>query len=404
MATKTVGVSPQGEGIEVRFKYKGKTVRPRLQMAPTKANMLHASRLRKQIVDEISHGTFNMLAHFPDYKFADRIKASQPTDARTVDAWFKVWAKVAERELEHSTLAVYKRHMVAYWLPVFGELLPSQVSNEMVLTRMSDLATDQVDAAGKITRRGLGRKTQNNILIPLRNVFGMISRAPGAGPDPTEGVENMRVQTGDPDPFTMEEVDLALEDVRERLGDNWADYFEFAAFAGLRVSEQIALLWEDVDLRTNCILIRRTRVLTKDKDRTKTAVERIVELNDRAAAVIERQRARTQTAGKEVFWNPTTGKPWNDEQGQRKEWTTSLRRCKIRHRPPKELRDSSVTFALMAGADPWYVARQHGHSLTVMMKDYAKWIPNADRGRNRKAINEAIALQTVSVAMPVQKL
>lgn len=103
------------------------------------------------------------------------------------------------------------------------------------------------------------------------------------------------------------------------------------------------------------------------------------------------QRARTQTAGKEVFRNPATGKAWHDEQGQRKEWAMTLRRCKIRHRPPKELRGSSVTFALMAGADPWYVARQRGHSLTVRIKDYAKWIPNADSGRNRNAINAAIA-------------
>ena len=85
-----------------------------------------------------------------------------------------------------------------------------------------------------------------------------------------------------------------------------------------------------------------------------------------------------------------------DGKMQRNMWRLALRRCGIRHRPPKELRDSSVTFALQAGADPWYVARQHGHSLTMMMKDYAKWIPNADRNRNRNAINTALAA-------PVQK-
>ena len=172
------------------------------------------------------------------------------------------------------------------------------------------------------------------------------------------------------------------------------DYYEFAAFAGLRVSEQIALLWADVDLRTSCVVIRRTRVMAQDKARTKTTVERTVELNDRAAAVIQRQRARTQAAGGHVFVSTNTGKPWHDEQTQRKEWATTMRRTQIRHRPPKELRDSSVTFALSAGADPWYVARQHGHSLTVMVKDYAKWIPNADRGRNRAAINSAIGGST----------
>jgi hypothetical protein len=67
-----------------------------------------------------------------------------------------------------------------------------------------------------------------------------------------------------------------------------------------------------------------------------------------------------------------------------------LKQAKVRYRPPKECRDTSVTLALQAGADPVWVAKQHGHSLTVMMKDYAKWIPGADRGRNLAAINRAL--------------
>lgn len=388
---ETEGVRPIGSGIEVRFKYHGRTLRPLLRMKATKANLMHASRLRKQILEEIAHGTFDMLKHFPDYKFASKFAAPvPPTSDRTLQDWFDVWAGFAERELEHSSVAIYKRHMKAYWLPTFGSLLPQQISHEALQSHLALLASERTDEDGR-KRPGLSRKSQNNILIPLRHVFDLIGRSPGAGPNPVEGIENLRVQTGDPDPFTLEEVELALADLRKRCGQELADYFEFAAFAGLRVSEQIALRWEHVDLRSATVMVVRSKVMAKAKDRTKTAVARTVELNDRAAAVIERQRARTQLKDAEVFWNPATGKPWHDEQGQRKEWAITLRRCKIRHRPPKELRDSSVTFALMAGADPWYVARQHGHSLQVMMKDYAKWIPNADRGRNRRAINAALS-------------
>jgi len=46
--------------------------------------------------------------------------------------------------------------------------------------------------------------------------------------------------------------------------------------------------------------------------------------------------------------------------------------------------------ALQAGADPYYVAAQHGHSLQTMMKDYAAFIPKGDRGRNLAAINAAL--------------
>ena len=36
---------------------------------------------------------------------------------------------------------------------------------------------------------------------------------------------------------------------------------------------------------------------------------------------------------------------------------------------------------------------QHGHSVQVMMRDYAKWIPSADRGANLAAVNAAINTQ-----------
>jgi integrase len=47
--------------------------------------------------------------------------------------------------------------------------------------------------------------------------------------------------------------------------------------------------------------------------------------------------------------------------------------------------------ALQSGAAVMYVAQQHGHSVQVMLASYAKWLPNADAGRNRDAVNRAIA-------------
>jgi len=117
----------------------------------------------------------------------------------------------------------------------------------------------------------------------------------------------------------------------------------------------------------------------------------------RALAVIKRQRARTQAKGIYVFLNPSTGLRWNDEQEQRREWVEALRAAKVRYRPPKECRDTSVTLSLMAGADPLWVAKQHGHSVTVMMKSYARFIPRADKGRNLEAVNAALKLADSAV-------
>lgn len=387
--TKTlVGVRPMGDGIEVRFKWKGKTWRPRLRLPATKANLMHADKLRKEVMRRIAQGTFSMVEHFPDYKFAAELQSTTDPEARTFGQWVDTWAELSERDLEHSTLHIYKQHMRAYWVPAFGSKMPGQITNEMVLARLNHLSREkEVDG---VKKPGLSRKTQNNILIPLRAVFGMICRSDKRLSNPMDGIDNLKVQTGDPDPFTIEELELCLKKVEKRFGPVVKDYYEFAAFTGLRGSEQIALLWQDVDLVAATVCVRRAKVMLREKERTKTTKARIVELNERAAAVIQRQRARTQMAGAHVFINPTTKRPWNDQQEQRRDWEIALRAAGVRYRPPKELRDTSVTLALQAGADPWYVAQQHGHSLQVMQKDYAKWLPNADRGRNRDKINGAL--------------
>ena len=393
---KAGGCYPVGDAIEVRFTYLDKPRRVRLSLKPNAANLKHARRQREQIVLEIKNGTFNFLTHFPDYKFAEKLKDETPGDARTFRDWFDVWAKLSVRDLEHATLTVYKKHMACYWLPTLGHLHPAKITHEKVLSHLAVLASDRVDAATNKPIKAISRKTQNNILIPLRGVFEMIARSPGwTLPNPAAGIDNLKVQQPEPDPFSMEEIELALSAIRAKShGAVMADYFEFACFAGLRPSEQIALLWEDVDLRTATVRVRRARVMAKDKERTKTNVERSVELNSRAAAVLQRQRSRTQAAGDVVFRNPNTDRGWNDEQKQGTAWQLALRSCGIRHRPPKELRDTSVTLALTSGADPWWVAQQHGHSLQVMLKSYAKWMPQGDRGRNRDAVNKALATGT----------
>lgn len=390
--SQTGGVTPLGDRIQIRFTWNGKELRPTLDIKPTAANMKHAARIREAVVQDINAGTFNLAEYFPDYKFADRHRSD--AGSRTFKEWADLWGKLSVRDLEDSTLRIYKRHLDAYWISAFGEMMPKQITHEKVLIRMAALASER-EENGKL-RKPLSRKTQNNIMIPLRGVFEMICRSDHNLRNPTDGIENLKVQKSPPDPFAPDEVAEILAVLRRNHGETLADYFEFAFFAGLRSSEQIALLWNDVDMRSKTIKVHRARVLSKDKERTKTNVEREVELNARAFAVIERQRARTQLKGDHVFRNPATGKPWNDEQEQRREWVIALRTAKVRYRPPKECRDTSVTMALMAGANPVWVANQHGHSVQVMMKDYAKWIPKADRGENLAAVDRALGFRSKS--------
>lgn len=91
-----------------------------------------------------------------------------------------------------------------------------------------------------------------------------------------------------------------------------------------------------------------------------------------------------------IFWNPNTGKPWKDEQVQRRFWAPSLRRCGLRHREQYQTRHTFATMCLMNGANPAWVARQMGHkSLKMFFEVYARWIDRADKGLEKARMDAA---------------
>lgn len=71
---------------------------------------------------------------------------------------------------------------------------------------------------------------------------------------------------------------------------------------------------------------------------------------------------------------PETGKPFFNEKPPRNRLVGAMKACQIRHRPAYNARHTYATMLLMAGVNPAFVADQMGHSLTMLMKRYFKWI------------------------------
>jgi integrase len=227
-------------------------------------------------------------------------------------------------------------------------------------------------------------KTRNNTLVPLRAVFEFARRDHLIGESPAAHLQNAPVQVGSPDPLTLDEMNAVLLDLAAHHPPEVADYFELAFTTGMRPSELIAVEWRDFDERHRELRVQRARVWGKDKAETKTHAMRNLELTDRALAVVVRQKSRAAGGATSILRNPTTGKPWADEQVQRRCWNASLARLGIRHRSAYQARHTFATLTIMAGANPAWVGRQMGHaSLRMTLDVYAKWIDRSDEGRER---------------------
>ncbi len=94
------------------------------------------------------------------------------------------------------------------------------------------------------------------------------------------------------DPFSIQEAEALITAIHREWGEAQGNYDEFRFFTGLRPSEQIALLVSDCDIAQGKISISKARVMARDKDRTKTSTDRLVELCPRALQVLKRHLAR----------------------------------------------------------------------------------------------------------------
>jgi hypothetical protein len=72
------------------------------------------------------------------------------------------------------------------------------------------------------------------------------------------------------------------------------------------------------------------------------------------------------------------GEPIRNLQYPYRRWRWTLaRQSTIRYRKPYCARHSSVSWDLMVGRNPLWVAKQHGHSITTMLRAYAAWVEGA---------------------------
>lgn len=371
MARTGNGVELRDKSIRVNFTYNGKWVRETLDWAPTTANEAKAARLVVKVKAAIKDGTFTFADYFPNSKNAD-----MSGDKKTFQEMGELWLQTKGR-LATKTQDQY-RNAVGVWVRLIGG---DRVIDAIKHSELASLVGGHPWSSPKLL---------NNYLIVLRGIFKLAGRDMKLD-NPMEGIENSKHQPAAPDPLSVHEMRKILEVMNRDMPPMVACYYEFAFLTGMRPEELIALRWDDVDLANRCIRVHRARTAGEYKP-LKTYNARDVDLVQGALKVLDRMRALTMGCSDGyIFHNPVTHKPWHDERSQRDHyWKPAMIRAKVRMRRSYQTRHTYAAIALMAGANPAYIARQMGHkSAKMLFSVYAKWIDGADRGREASKLEEA---------------
>lgn len=361
--------------IQFDFTLDGVRYRPTIRRAPTTQNLLAARERLAGIRQRIRAGTFFFDQEFPDFRFLGRV--IDPSQVRTCDHVFDQFIAHCESrfrrdDLAWATVSGYRRVLNAFWRQRIGSLAFLHV-DYVTLARMAD-------------QYRCSRKTFNNAVSVLRRAFDFGYRNHPHHINPALGLRGCRMSRKDrirPDPFLIAEAEKLIAAIREDWGEVQGNYDEFRFFAGLRPSEQIALTVTDFDEVRGTLSVNKARVAGVDRATTKTGVHRVFELCPRAISVLRRQLAlrdqlrRTGRLRHSHLFFTEDGSPFRSihESGER--WAKTMARLGIRPRRPYCARHSCVSWNLMLGKNPLWVARQHGHSVRTMLEVYAAWADGA---------------------------
>lgn len=379
------GVEMNGKQLRIVFMLHGQRCREPLPgiAKVNKASITYASNKRMTILTEIKEGRFDYAAHFPDSPRAAVFSQSGTSNTkRTVAEGVQRWMEVQCAKKATSTSRNYQ-YKANHVVEKFGKRRIADINK-------SDLELFQA----QLLKKGLSPKTVNDVFTVVRGVWGDAYADGVLRANPLDRIKNIERDSDDDsaDPFTREELEALSKIKSARQQD--INMILFDCWAGLSLSELIALGWDDVDLEGGTIMIRRARVETEYKIPKEKSRARRVELIDPAIAylrsqfeitgaqpavpitVVQRDNNSTKRENvRFVFRNGQSGEPWHASSVGR--WFAShLKSVGVRHRGPNQCRHTFASQALSSYVPVEWVARQLGHTDTTMVKKhYGRWIP-----------------------------
>ncbi|WP_052140945.1 site-specific integrase [Pseudoalteromonas piratica] len=376
---KYPGVELHGKKIRIEFSYRGVRCKEGLNFQPTKANLKAAYNLRVAVLHEISVGTFDYAERFPNSKKAAQFSNTQKIP--TVNEAMEKWLSIKEQTTAHSTFRAYKSKVRTHILPIWG------------MHRLDQIKPSELKKWVTIDLHHLANKTINETLIPFRGIYNDALADRIIKHSPFEFIDNLEVVSTDCDPFERSEIDKIANTATNRIQE--LNAFLFNCWTGLRLSELLALAWEDVDLNKGIIKVKRAVVRGNYKvPKTRESV-RTINLIGPALDVLKKQKQYSFLSEKHeidviqednktkvkqmvqfVFIHSLTGKPFRfGDKFRDGFFNTHIKKSGVRYRGPSQARHTFASQLLTAGINERWICVQMGHtSIKMLEKHYGKWM------------------------------
>ena len=268
------------------------------------------------------------------------------------------------RKSYKTTVAIrFNKHI----LPKFGSRVISSIERPELLSFRAELCR-LPGRKGTMTNVNVNKIMQSlkQLLDEGALRFGYTS--------PFVGIKSLKKERTDVNPFTLDEVRLMLDMVRE----DFNPYYTVRFFTGMRPNEIDGLKWKYVDFEKRQILVREGWVREEVTQLKTDGSARDIDMTSLVYDALIEQKKRT--GGMEYVFCSPQGKPLRHNNVTKRVWAPLLNLLGLEYRRPYETRHTAATLWLASGEAPEYIARQMGHTTTEMLfRVYSRYVPNLTR-------------------------
>ena len=178
-------------------------------------------------------------------------------------------------------------------------------------------------------------------------------------------------------PFSLEEIETLI-----RSADGWfKNFLKIAFFTGMRTGELIGLKWEDINLESGYIKVKRS-IRNGVIGLTKNGKAREVDILPIVAEALRSQFRYTGLMGGYVFVNQYGRHYRESDSIKRTNWKPLLLACKIDYRILYHTRHTFASIMLQQGEEIGWVSHMMGHAdIHTTLTKYAKYIPRKKKKR-----------------------
>lgn len=277
--------------------------------------------------------------------------------------WIYDWLKEKKDYIKESTYANYSNNIFNHIIPKLGNYFISEITHKIIQDFLLDLSKNgKMDGTG-----GLSEKTIKDITIIIK---GSIRK--GINENKIKHIElsfNYPKDNNEKNIYILTKheqnkiIDYAIENITSRnIG------ILISLFSGIRIGELCALQWNDIDFKSNKLIITKTiqRVYIKDKNKniskviitspkTKNA-NREIPINKEFIEILKKIKSNKE------YYILSNSENYIEPRTYRKYFNKVLDKLKLKHFNFHSLRHTFATNCISLGCDYKTVSELLGHA------------------------------------------